>query len=211
MTIGPGTGRIDDGTRCTIADGNRLESRGSEQLSWRFDELYEIGVLDILSYFRRRQAPARRKPVADDEAIDLATIGGAISTAPISTSPACAACAPRSAQQAAGRRSAAGSAKPTVAAERHRRAPPDRAADRRRLIADAQPQRPVARRPVDARRSRGQRRSAGRAQGRALASTASKKASSAARWSRASASTCATAKRSACSARTAPARPPCST
>jgi lipopolysaccharide export system ATP-binding protein len=34
--------------------------------------------LDIFSYFRRPGSPARRKPVADAEAIDLATMGGAI-------------------------------------------------------------------------------------------------------------------------------------
>jgi lipopolysaccharide export system ATP-binding protein len=42
-------------------------------------------VVDILSYLRRRSAPARRKPmsrkpVADHEAIDLGSIGGTIST-----------------------------------------------------------------------------------------------------------------------------------
>jgi len=36
-------------------------------------------VTDIFSYFRRRAAPAKRAPVADDEAMDLASIGGAIS------------------------------------------------------------------------------------------------------------------------------------
>ncbi len=35
-------------------------------------------MLDILSYFRRFPSRAKRKPVAEDEAIDLATIGGAI-------------------------------------------------------------------------------------------------------------------------------------
>jgi lipopolysaccharide export system ATP-binding protein len=37
-------------------------------------------VTDLFSYFRGRTRPASRKPVADYEAIDLATIGGAIST-----------------------------------------------------------------------------------------------------------------------------------
>jgi lipopolysaccharide export system ATP-binding protein len=37
-------------------------------------------VLDLLSIFRRRNAPTRRKPVAAYESIDLTTIGGAIST-----------------------------------------------------------------------------------------------------------------------------------
>jgi lipopolysaccharide export system ATP-binding protein len=37
-------------------------------------------VLDLLSYFRRQAAPARRKPRADSEAIDLASMGGTIST-----------------------------------------------------------------------------------------------------------------------------------
>jgi len=36
-------------------------------------------VADILSYFRRRAAPAKRKPPADFEAIDLASMGGTIS------------------------------------------------------------------------------------------------------------------------------------
>ena len=37
-------------------------------------------MLDILSYLRRRSVPASRKPVAEHEAIDLLSIGGAIST-----------------------------------------------------------------------------------------------------------------------------------
>jgi lipopolysaccharide export system ATP-binding protein len=37
-------------------------------------------VLDLLSFFRRRQAPTSRKPAAGYEPIDLTTIGGAIST-----------------------------------------------------------------------------------------------------------------------------------
>ncbi len=37
-------------------------------------------MLDFLSIFRRRNAPASRKPAADYEPIDLTTIGGAIST-----------------------------------------------------------------------------------------------------------------------------------
>jgi len=35
-------------------------------------------VLDIFSYFRRRSTPARREPVPEQDAIDLATIGGVI-------------------------------------------------------------------------------------------------------------------------------------
>jgi lipopolysaccharide export system ATP-binding protein len=35
-------------------------------------------VVDIFSYFRRLPSRAKRKPVVEDEAIDLATIGGAI-------------------------------------------------------------------------------------------------------------------------------------
>ena len=35
-------------------------------------------MLDIFSYFRRSQSPTGRKPIAKDEAIELATIGGAI-------------------------------------------------------------------------------------------------------------------------------------
>ena len=35
-------------------------------------------MLNILSYLRRSRAPARRKPLAEDEAIDLASIGGTI-------------------------------------------------------------------------------------------------------------------------------------
>jgi lipopolysaccharide export system ATP-binding protein len=38
----------------------------------------ETSVLDILAYFRRSPSSVRRKPVAADEAIDLATIGGTI-------------------------------------------------------------------------------------------------------------------------------------
>jgi len=49
-----------------------------DQLSWRFDELHRIGVLDLLSYLRRLKTPARRTPAADDEAINLETIGGEI-------------------------------------------------------------------------------------------------------------------------------------
>jgi lipopolysaccharide export system ATP-binding protein len=41
-------------------------------------ELLET-VADILSYFRRGPAKARRKPAVEDEAIDLESIGGAIS------------------------------------------------------------------------------------------------------------------------------------
>jgi lipopolysaccharide export system ATP-binding protein len=41
------------------------------------DELLET-VLNIFSYFRSRPAPARREPVADHDAIGLASIGGAI-------------------------------------------------------------------------------------------------------------------------------------
>jgi lipopolysaccharide export system ATP-binding protein len=37
-------------------------------------------VLDILSYLRRRSVPPSRKPLADHEAIDLGSMGGAIST-----------------------------------------------------------------------------------------------------------------------------------
>ncbi len=36
-------------------------------------------MADILSYFRRGQAKARRKPVVDEDPIDLKSIGGAIS------------------------------------------------------------------------------------------------------------------------------------
>ena len=35
-------------------------------------------MLDIFSYFRRRRAPTPRKPVAGDEGIDLASLGGVI-------------------------------------------------------------------------------------------------------------------------------------
>jgi len=37
-------------------------------------------VLDLLSYLRRRAAPASREPIADHVAIDLASMGGTIST-----------------------------------------------------------------------------------------------------------------------------------
>ena len=37
-------------------------------------------MLDLLSYFRRHAAPAHRKPLAHYEAIDLASMGGTIST-----------------------------------------------------------------------------------------------------------------------------------
>ena len=35
-------------------------------------------MLDLLSYLRRLKTPARRTPAADDEAINLETIGGEI-------------------------------------------------------------------------------------------------------------------------------------
>jgi hypothetical protein len=40
--------------------------------------LPEAGVQDIFSYFRRRSSVRRKTVMAEEEAIDLATMGGAI-------------------------------------------------------------------------------------------------------------------------------------
>jgi lipopolysaccharide export system ATP-binding protein len=46
---------------------------------WRFGEGHEISLVDILSYLRRFKQPGDRVPIAEDDAINLETIGGVIS------------------------------------------------------------------------------------------------------------------------------------
>jgi lipopolysaccharide export system ATP-binding protein len=46
---------------------------------WRFGEGHEISLVDILSYLRRFKQPGDRAPIAEDDAINLETIGGVIS------------------------------------------------------------------------------------------------------------------------------------
>jgi lipopolysaccharide export system ATP-binding protein len=54
--------------------GRRVEAEQARDTH----ERPEIGVLNIFSYFRRRPAPTRRQPAAERDAIELASIGGAI-------------------------------------------------------------------------------------------------------------------------------------
>ena len=53
-----------------------MPSAGSEVRAG--ERAREIGVLNIFSYFRRTPARPRRQPVADDDVIDLSSIGGVI-------------------------------------------------------------------------------------------------------------------------------------
>jgi lipopolysaccharide export system ATP-binding protein len=46
---------------------------------WRFGEGHEISLVDILSYLRRFKQPGDHAPIAEDDAINLETIGGVIS------------------------------------------------------------------------------------------------------------------------------------
>ena len=81
-------------------------------------------MLDIFSYFRRRRSPASRRPVAaGDEAIDLASIGGAINGTyvDIASLPAAAGKARSEASAAAAARTAAASPAAKTARSPNRR------------------------------------------------------------------------------------------
>ena len=118
----------------------------------------------MLSYLRRRKTPARRTPIAEDEAINLETIGGEINNSYVDiasvSSPAT-----KGAQASSGRSRAAGAASrtnksiatgSTIAAGPPNRAPaPEREPSAVRTVRPSPPPRPARPVPRPRRRSDG--------------------------------------------------------
>jgi len=98
--------------------------------------------LDIFSYFRRLKSPARRAPVAGDEAIDLATMGGTINGTYLDI-----ASLPAAAPQARSKspeRPRQPERRPERQPERHPERQPERPTERQ---PERQPERPTERQP----------------------------------------------------------------